>query len=215
MHADITGQVLKRPGNFQQAANILFLFLALAQNRFRLAGLGQREWLVLHHGDQLRELIAEVVGQVEHSPGVTDHRLRGHRTEGCDLTDGLRTVLFAHIFDDTPALFLTKINIEVGHGDPFRIEKPLKEQGVGDRVNIGDPQRKGHQRSGSGTAPGAYRHIVLFGPVDKIGNDQEVAAEPHLNDRLAFIVDPLRVLGELACTLFLIQTTRRKQDVKT
>ena len=145
MHADVTGQVLEGAGDFEQATDVIFFFFPLTQLRLGLAGLGKRERLVLDNRNQLRQLIAKVIRKVEHAARIADDSLRGHRAERCDLANSLRTILLAHILDHTPALVLTKINIKVGHRNPFWIQKSFKQQGIWNRVDIRHAQRIRHE----------------------------------------------------------------------
>jgi hypothetical protein len=140
VHADIARQVFKTAGQFEQLLDLFFLIDALLQLRLGLDGLGQGQRLVLLDRDQLGELIAEVVGHVEHAPDVTNHRLRRHGAEGGDLRYGIVTVFVAHVFDDAPAIVLAEVDVEVGHRHPFRVEKALEEQRVAERIEIGDAQ---------------------------------------------------------------------------
>ena len=53
---------------------------------------------------------------------------------------------------------------------------------VAQRIEVGDAERVGDQRAGAGAAARAHRHAVVLGPVDEVGDDQEVAGEAHLHD---------------------------------
>ena len=76
VHPDISRHVLKTPGQIEQVTNFFFRFELGLELRFGLNGFRQRQRLVLLDRDELRELIAEVVWQVEYSPDIADHRLR-------------------------------------------------------------------------------------------------------------------------------------------
>jgi hypothetical protein len=89
-------------------------------------------------------------------------------------------VMLADVLDDPPAVVLTEVDIEVGHRHPLRIQEALEQQGVGERIEVGNTQAVGDQRTGAGTPARANRHAVVLGPVDEVGNDQEVAGEAHL-----------------------------------
>ena len=91
-------------------------------------------------------------------------------------------IVVTHVVDDQSALFLAEVDVKVGHRHPFRVEEAFEQQRVAQGIQIGDAERKGDQRPGPGAAPRPDRHIVVLGPVDEIGNDQEVAGETHLYD---------------------------------
>ncbi len=58
------------------------------------------------------------------------------------------------------------------------------------RVDIGNAQGIGDQAAGGAATPRADRNIVILGPVDEIGDDQEVAREPHLLDAVELFFKP-------------------------
>ena len=184
MHANITCQIFKTRSQIKETANFLVFVQLVLELRFGFNSLGQRQRLVLFDRDQLRQLIAEVVRQVEHAPNVADHRFRRHRAKGDNLRNGVRAVFFAYVFNHAPAIILTEIDIEVGHRYPFRIQEALKEQRITQGVKIGNTERVSNQRPGARTPPGADRDAIFLGPVNEIGNDQEVAGELHANDRI-------------------------------
>jgi hypothetical protein len=74
------------------------------------------------------------------------------------------------------------------------IEEALEQQVVLQRVEVGDAERIGDQRPGARAAPRADRHAVLLRPVDEVGDDQEVAREAHLDDRLQLEFQALDVV---------------------
>ncbi len=58
---------------------------------------------------------------------------------------------------------------------PLGVEEPLEEQAVVDRVEVGDAHRVRDDRAGAEPRPGPTRMPVLLGPVDQVGDDEEVA----------------------------------------
>ena len=188
MHADVTGQVFKAAGQVEQFADgfaIAVAFHHLAQLRLLLECLGQRHRLVLNNRNQLGNPVAHRIRQAEHAADVADHRLRRHGAEGGNLTDRILAVVLADVLDDAPAVVLAEVDVEVGHRYPFRIQEALEQQGVGQRIEVGDAQAVGDQRTGAGTPARPDRHAVVLGPVDEVGHDQEVTWEAHLQDGLA------------------------------
>ena len=182
VHADVARQVFQPFGEVKKLAHLLFAFDALLELRLNLNRLGQRQGLVGLQRNQLGKLVAEGVRHVEHPPDVADHRLGRHRAEGGNLRHGIMPVVVTHVIDDQSALFLAEVDVEVGHRHPFRVEEAFEQQRVAQGIQIGDAERKGDQRPGPGAAPRPDRHIVVLGPVDEIGNDQEVAGKTHLHD---------------------------------
>jgi hypothetical protein len=91
----------------------------------------------------------------------------------------LVAVLVGDVVDDLAAALLAEVHVEVGHRHPLRVEEALEQQVVGERIEVGDAQRVGHQGAGARAAAGAHRDVVLLGPVDEVGHDEEVAGELH------------------------------------
>ncbi len=81
------------------------------------------------------------------------------------------------------------------------MRKRSNKQVVLDGVQVRDLERIGHQGPGAGAAPGPDRDVVVLGPVDEVGDDQEVAGKAHLvNDvelQLQTLVVGLAPLAEI------------------
>ena len=107
-----------------------------------------------------------------------------------DLRDALRAVFVRDVFDDFVAPLHAEIDVEVGHGNALRIQEAFEEEVVGERVEVGDFQRVGDQRARAGTASGADRDVVVFRPLDEVGDDEEVAGEAHLVDDAQLYLKP-------------------------
>ena len=145
--------------------------------------------------DQLRDLVDDAVGHLEHAARVADGGARGHRRERDDLRDAVGAVLLAHVVDDALAAFHGEVDVDVGHRLAARVEEALEEQVVADRVDVGDLERVGDERAGGRAAARADRDAVLLGEVDEVPDDQEVVGEAHLLDRLQLVLEPLLELG--------------------
>jgi hypothetical protein len=63
-------------------------------------------------------------------------------------------VFLAHVLDDPPAVVLAEVDVEVGHRHPLRVEEALEQQRVAQRIEVGDAERVGDQRTGARTPPG-------------------------------------------------------------
>ena len=208
VHADVARHALETPRQFEQFAHFFFLRFALVDQRldfarvnrlivFRIGAPAQRDMPPGLERDELGDLVAEVVTQVEHAPDVAYHRFRGHGAEGDDLRHTVGAVFMPHVFDHAVAAVLAEIDIEVGHRHALGIEKALEQQVVAQRIEIGDAQRVSNQRTSARAAPGPDRHAVRLRPVDEIGDDQEVAGETHLQNGLDFEFEPLLIDRQL------------------
>ena len=200
--AGVAGQVLQLARQVDQVAYVFFGSVALDQlGRGHLAlgaalafahRIGQRDAQDVGH--QLGHAIDEAVGEAEHAPGVAQHRLGGHGAVGDDLADPVTAVLAGHVVDHLVAPVHAEVDVEVGHRHAFGIEEALEQQVVGQRVQVGDLQRPGHQRAGTRAAARADRDALVLAPLDEVGHDQEVAGKPHLDDGVELEIQPLDVV---------------------
>ena len=147
-------------------------------------------------GISLRDPIDLPVWHLQHAADVAHHGLGLQRSEGDDLGDLALAVLLLDVVDHLAAPVLAEIDIEVRHRHAIRIEEALEQQVVAQRVEVGDGQRIGHQRAGARAAPRTNRNVLRLGPLDEVGDDQEVARILHLDDDAELEFEPLLILGD-------------------
>ncbi len=126
-------------------------------------------------------------GYIQNAGNVFNGGLGFERSEGYDVVDTVIAVFFAHVFDNFLTTFLTEVDIEVRHGDAFRIQESFKEQTVAQRFNVGNTQCIRDNRARSGTAAGSNGNVTLFRPGDKVPHDEKVSHEVHLYDDVELI----------------------------
>ena len=107
------------------------------------------------HGDHLRQAIHLAVGKTVHPPHVPDGPPGSHGPKGNDLGHPIGPVPFHHIIYDLVPAVITKIDIDVGHADPFGIEEAFEEKAVGQGIHIGYAQAVGDETPGRRTPAGA------------------------------------------------------------
>ena len=78
------------------------------------------------------------------------------------------------------------VDVEVGHRHPFGIEEPLEQERVAQGIEVGDRQRIGHERASTRATAWPHRNVVILGPFDEIGDDQEVTGKAHALDDAQF-----------------------------
>src|SRR5205814_1485188 len=94
------------------------------------------------------------------------------------------------IFDDIRSTIVGEVDVDVGRIYAFGIEEAFEEKSVTDRIDVGNLEEIGDERSGGGTARDAGdAHLAAF--ADKIADDQEVTHEPGLLDDLEFEFKPI------------------------
>ena len=145
--------------------------------------------------DQLRDLVDDAVGDLEHAAGVAHGSAGGHRPEGDDLGDAVAAVLLGDVVDDALAAFDGEVDVHVRHVLASRVEKTLEEEPVPHRVDVGDLEAVCGQRPRCRAAARADADAVCLRKVNEIPHDQEVVGEAHLVDRLQLELKPLGQLG--------------------
>jgi len=110
-------------------------------------------------------------------------------------------VLTAHVVHHLTAAGVAEVHIDIGHGHPLRIQKPLEVQIVLHGVDVRNPQAIGHHGPCGGAAPRSYRDVHALGIAHEVGHDQEVVSEPHLFDHVQLVVQLLAVLRPVAVPL--------------
>ncbi len=152
--------------------------------------------------NELRDPVDVTVAHAEHATRVAQHGLCRHRAVGDDLADLVAPVLARDVVDHRIAAVHAEVDVEVGHRHAFGIEEALEQQAVAQRIEIGDAEAPGDHRAGAGAASGTDRNIVALGPVDEVGDDEEVAGEAHLHDHVEFAVQARGVI--------VVRETRRR-----
>jgi hypothetical protein len=76
------------------------------------------------------------------------------------------------------------------HRHAFGIEKALEQKPEADRIEIGDGQRIGDERAGTGAAARPDRNALGLGPLDEVGDDEEVAGIFHAGDDAELEIEP-------------------------
>ena len=152
MLAGVARQSFERARGVDQRAHVLLLFVALLQQRFLFQRLVERHVELVR--DELGELVDIAVRVIERAPDVAHHRLGRHGAEGDDLADPVLAVAAGDVFDHAVAPLHAEVDVEVRQRHAFGIEEAFEQQLVADRVELGDAETPGHERTGARTAPG-------------------------------------------------------------
>ena len=144
---------------------------------------------------ELRDPVDDAVGDVEHAAGIPDRRSRRHGREGDDLGHAVPAVLLRDVVDDPIAPRDGEVDVHVGEVLARRVQEPLEEQPVAQRVDVRDLEAVRSQRSGGRPAAGADADPVRLREVDEVPHDQEVVREAHLLDGLELEAKALGQLG--------------------
>ncbi len=152
---------------------------------------GQGADLPLLNRDLLRDRLEGAERDAEHPAHVLEDGTRGERSEGDDLRHGVLTVFLPHVSYHQLPLAVGKINVDVRHAYPVRVQKPLKQEVVLDRVDIRDAERIGRHAPGRASTAWTDVHTHSARRADEILNNKEISRIAHpLYDR-NFVLQPL------------------------
>src|SRR5207253_11355786 len=99
-------------------------------------------------------------------------------------------------FDYFTAAPDAEIDVDVGHGHAFRVQEPLEEKVVLQRIDVGDTEAVSHKRSGRRASTWSDRNAMILGVANKIPNDKEIAGVFHALNDFDLMPEPLFVLFE-------------------
>ena len=63
---------------------------------------------------------------------------------------------------------ITEINVDIRHSNPFRVQEPLKEERVFQRINVGNSQNIGDNAPCCRSPPRSHGNRLLARVIDKI-----------------------------------------------
>ena len=104
-----------------------------------------------------------------------------------------RAVLLRDVFDDAVAAVHAEVDVEVRHRHAFGIQESLEQQVVLQRIDVGDAEAVGHQRSGARAAARPHRHAIGARPADEVRDDEEVARRSPSGDDAELALQPLAI----------------------
>ena len=145
-------------------------------------------------GHELGELVDLAERHFEHPADVAQDAARQERAESDDLRDTVGAVALAHIADHFVAPLLAEVDVEIGHRHPFGIEESLEQEAKPQRIEIGDGERPGDDRTRARAAPRSDRNALRLGPLDEVGDDEEIAGELHVDDDVELEGEAARVV---------------------
>ena len=158
------------------------LLLDLLETGFELVQLRIERILLL---DLLRKPVGHQLGQphriVDREMADSGHvlygALCGHCAEGDDPGHMVCGILLLHIA--VRRLEVLEIDVDIRHADTVRVQEALEQQGVLDRVQIGDFQAICHHGARSGTSSRPHQRTCRPGCRNIILDYEEVVRETH------------------------------------
>ena len=195
----IAQQPFDRLPNIQQSLDRLVSLFLFFQARFLFTRADNRHRLNALDRDHLRQAVYLPIRHLQHTPDIAHRRLRLQGSKSNNLRDPVPAIAALNVGNHFLAPILTKIDVEIRHRNTLRIEKPLEQQTIAQRIKVGNRQRPGHQRPRPRSTPRPDRNIVVLRPFDKICNDQKVTGKAHPLDDTQLKIKPLVILLTLRC----------------
>ena len=129
------GESLKAECSVQQFLNLRDSGAHLFQLRFQLQCSTQSHFQIVRNkfGNTVNFTICHIHG----SANIADCSFGAHCSKGNNLADAVATVLIDHVLDDFATAILAEVDVNIRHGDTFRIEETLKQEIIGEWVKIG------------------------------------------------------------------------------
>src|SRR5829696_2924435 len=137
----VTIQTLELHADFEHCPNSGVLVALFLQTRLAVYGLLQRHRVCGIVGNELAQTINLAIRHLQHATDVATDGPRLQLSESYDLRNAVLAVFLLHIADDFIAAVLAKVDVEVGHRNPLRVEEPFEEQIKPQRIEIGNCQR--------------------------------------------------------------------------
>ena len=141
--------------------------------------------------DELRNAIYLCIGKIEDTPHVPHRAARRHGAKRDDLRHMILPVALLDVFYDLFAANVTKIHVNIRHGDALGIEKTLKEEGILQGIDVRDPQDIGDKAPRRRSTPRPHGDLLRSGVMDEVPDHQKIAIEPHPMDNIQLIVQAL------------------------
>ena len=98
-------------------------------------------------------------------------------------------VLLRRVPDHLAAVARVEVHVDVGHLLAARVEEPLEQQVVLDRVDVDDAQAVRDARAGRAPPSGPDPDAVRLGVAHEVPDDEEVRRESHRLDDVELVLE--------------------------
>ena len=166
----------------QQALHHFLIARFFAQARLISQGLLNRNRFYTLNRDHFGETIHLPIRHLQNAPDIAHCSFREKGTERDNLTNFVTAIFLLNVLNHLFAAIHAKVDVEVRHRDTLRIEETLEQQRVTQRIKVGDSQRISNERARTRTTPRSHGNAIVFRPLDKIRNDQEITWKAHAFD---------------------------------
>ena len=139
--------------------------------------------------ERLGHAIHERPREPERVAHLAHGRARPVRDEVADHPRVLGAVAVVDVLDDLLAPLRAEVDVDVRVGRPARIDEPLEQEVVGDRLDPADPERVRHDRAGR-AAPTLGRDPLLLREAHQVPADEEELGEAGSLDDVELVGEP-------------------------
>ena len=189
VHRGVARQPLQPLTHIDQLVHLFVALIELAQLCIHRKRFVDRHIQLVR--DHFCNGIHEGIRQIHDAPDVADDTLCRQRTERDNLHNLFFSIFASDIIDDLLPAFIAEVDIDIRHGNSFRVQETLKQQVIADRIDIRDMQTVGNDASSCASTSRAYRNTVFSGIVDKIPHDQEIVHISHAFDNAQLVFQTL------------------------
>ncbi len=141
-------------------------------------------------GDELGNPVDFAERDVHHPAYIADGSACAQCAEGDDLSYPVGAKFTGSILEHLGAAVITKIQVDIRHGNTPGVEEALEDQPVMDGLDQGDIQAVGDDRTVAGAA-GVVPDALLAGIAAQVPHDEEIGVEAHLVDDLELVIQAL------------------------
>ena len=140
-----------------------------------------------NRGNQLRHVVGDFEIEAGCARGITNRGARGQSSKRDNLRDFVFAVFVRHILHHFVAALVGKVDVDIGRGNAFRIQKALEQQSVWQRIQVGNSQNIRDQTTRR-TAATTDQNPAIFAPVDEVLHHQKVARITFVDDNLLLVL---------------------------
>ena len=192
---DDLGRTIHRLEQFAQSRSrciVIAIVRRCIRTRWREALVDRRVLAEDGRRHGLGQLITGRVRIVEHPGCVPEGLLALDGGERDDLRDVVGSVLLGAVGDHLGAVALVEVHVDVRHLLAPGVQEAFEDEPVVERIEVGDRQAVGDDRSGSASASGSRADAAPRSMGDQVPDDEEVRRESHVGDHAELVVDALR-----------------------
>src|SRR5208337_2249237 len=194
VRGSVTGKTFESKGDLHQ----IFQAFVGVDGGFELRRFleGDFEFDAERGGDELGEAIDFTVRNVHGATDIFDGGFGRHGAKGDDLGDIFAAVFLGDVLDELAAAAHAEVDVDIGHGNAFRIEETFEEKIVLERIDVGDAKGVADEAASGGATTGTDRYFLCARVLNEIPNDQEVTLIVHLLDHFDFGAEAVLVLRD-------------------